>query len=98
MIPHIPWPPSNPREPDGLTRGNPGGELPIFHGVVCHRPTNTDPASSPAALLTGRYANIPVAVAVGLLLITPVFGSSPLWPSLAGAILAAALALPVWCR
>lgn len=87
--------PRNNRKQEGI---NPGGNPPIFHGPEIDRPTMTDPAISSSALLAGRYANIPIAVAVGLLMMTPVFGSSPFWSSLAGIILAAALALSVSCR
>jgi hypothetical protein len=48
--------------------------------------------------LSGRYANLPVAAAIGLLMATPFLGEWPLWPSLAAMVLAGTLAVPFVCR
>lgn len=54
---------------------------------------------SPArAILAGRHADMPVVVAAVLLMATPFFGGSALWPALAAAILGAAFAIPVVLR
>ena len=52
-------------------------------------------AGYPASpILTGSHADLPVAVARVLVVVTPFFGGSAGWPSLAAPILAAALVIP----
>jgi hypothetical protein len=57
-----------------------------------HRPDIPDTTSF--TTLAGRHADFPVAVAILLLIATPFFTGSAIWPSLAAAILASAFAIP----